>query len=76
MFDKPEWKDAPNYAEYLAQNYDGSWYWYSRKPINRNQKWEKQISSHESSEPSIKIKDWKNTIESRPNEFKIIDNCW
>lgn len=29
---KPPWKDAPEWAQWLAQNADGDWYWYADKP--------------------------------------------
>lgn len=30
---KPDWKDAPEWAEWLAMDADGEWYWYSKKPF-------------------------------------------
>ena len=30
---KPDWKDAPEWANYLAMDEDGYWCWYLRKPI-------------------------------------------
>ena len=29
---KPDWKDAPKWAKWLAQNDDGQWYWFENKP--------------------------------------------
>lgn len=29
---KPSWNDAPEFAEYLAMDSDGTWYWYEFKP--------------------------------------------
>jgi len=29
---KPEWKDAPKWANWLAQDANGDWYWYKEKP--------------------------------------------
>ena len=29
---KPNWEDAPNWAEYLAQDMGGMWFWYGEKP--------------------------------------------
>jgi len=28
----PDWKDAPNWAKYLAMDSNGNWYWYENKP--------------------------------------------
>lgn len=30
---KPEWKTAPDWAKWLAQDSDGCWSWYSEKPL-------------------------------------------
>lgn len=33
---KPDWKDAPEWADYLAMDGDGEWYWFEvepRKPV-------------------------------------------
>jgi hypothetical protein len=32
---KPDWKDAPEWANWLAQDSNGSWYWYQIKPVKR-----------------------------------------
>lgn len=29
---KPKWEDAPDWASYLAMDFDGQWYWYEKKP--------------------------------------------
>ena len=29
---KPNWKDAPKWARWLAQDYDGLWCWFQYKP--------------------------------------------
>lgn len=33
---KPDWKDAPEWAQWLAQNGDGEWYWHERQPVERS----------------------------------------
>lgn len=30
---KPDWKDSPNWAKYLAMDSNGVWNWFSHKPI-------------------------------------------
>lgn len=30
---KPDWKDAPEWAQWLAQDSDGEWYWFEVKPV-------------------------------------------
>lgn len=29
---KPNWKDAPDWANWLAQDYYGYWHWFEEKP--------------------------------------------
>ena len=36
---KPDWKDAPEWANYLAMDEDGYWCWYLRKPIREDDCW-------------------------------------
>ena len=36
---KPDWKDAPEWANYLAMDGDGYWCWYLRKPIREDDCW-------------------------------------
>lgn len=28
----PDWKDAPEWAQWLAQDSDGEWYWFACEP--------------------------------------------
>ena len=30
---KPDWKDAPEWAQWLAMDEDGVWVWYENKPV-------------------------------------------
>lgn len=30
---KPDWKDAPEWAQWLAQDSDGDWWWYAVEPL-------------------------------------------
>ena len=36
---KPDWKDAPEWANWLACDYDGVWVWYEKKPIKTESMW-------------------------------------
>jgi hypothetical protein len=29
---KPDWKDAPKWAQWLAMDSDGEWWWFEEKP--------------------------------------------
>ena len=65
---KPSWKDAPEWAEWLAQDEDGEWKWLAGLPGKYVDGW-----------TAVKIKgcckgialgDWRDTLERRPEEFK------
>jgi hypothetical protein len=36
---KPDWKDAPEWAQYVAMDFGGSWYWYEEKPEFKLSRW-------------------------------------
>ena len=36
---KPDWKDAPEWAQWLAMDEDGEWYWYENPPIETSGCW-------------------------------------
>lgn len=65
---KPDWKDAPEWAEWVAQDADGTWWFYGYKPRPwLGMCW---MTSHpmgrqhpHKSEPN---KNWRKTLENRP----------
>lgn len=36
---KPDWKDAPEWAKWLAMDADGHWYWFEGEPKLREDCW-------------------------------------
>lgn len=36
---KPDWKDAPEWAQWLAQDPCGDWFWYENKPYFGESEW-------------------------------------
>ncbi len=38
---KPSWKDAPEWANYLAMDADGIWVWYENRPEAEEYYWER-----------------------------------
>lgn len=64
---KPHWQDAPTWAQWLAQDEDGEWNWFSEKPrantlaepgywLGGNWMW---------AGPSPVSEDWNRTLEER-----------
>ena len=63
---KPNWEKAPEWANWLARDWNGSWCWYEKKPIIDDEKvqWLNQGGEME----EVFCKGWENTLEERPNE--------
>lgn len=37
---KPDWKDAPEWAMWLAKDFDGQWWWHDTKPsLDEDNEW-------------------------------------
>lgn len=36
---KPSWDDAPSWAQWLAMDKDGDWFWYEKEPDKFNRGW-------------------------------------
>jgi len=64
---KPDWKDAPLWAKWLAQDKDGSWCWFAEKPLcdELDEMWSNPGNS-KYSEVVTKNDAWQSTIEARP----------
>lgn len=64
---KPNWKDAPSWANYLAQDDEGDWYWFENRPEATPFGW-----SYNPNFPAGRIRksteqsDWQDTVETRP----------
>jgi len=62
---KPSWDDAPSWANYLAQNEDGQWFWYEKKPeisVNMGYFYATYPDKHEEASFSD---DWECSLEKR-----------
>ena len=65
---KPSWKDAPEWAEWLAQDEDGEWKWLAGLPGKYVDGWTAvKIKGHCK---GIALGDWRDTLEKRPEEFQ------
>jgi hypothetical protein len=59
---KPSWDDAPKWAQYLAMDDDGDWYWFENEPKFKGCGW----SAPGRSLYAGKHIDAKDTMEPRP----------
>lgn len=58
---KPSWKDAPDWAKFVAMDGDERWYWYETKPEWDDQK-NKYVTTGKYAATS------NGTLEERPSE--------
>ncbi len=67
---KPEWKDAPKWANWLAQDANGDWYWYKEKPEpdSANHIWHIVAKFGYKYRRALMpyVEKWYHTLESRP----------
>ncbi|TNH75411.1 hypothetical protein CF142_06370 [Aeromonas caviae] len=71
MQNKPSWKDAPEWANWLCQRDDGMWFWCVEEPRSSEDGWE---TKHEARAaypsgdqiPEYVLGDWRDTLERRP----------
>lgn len=60
---KPDWKDAPEWAQWLAMDDDGSWYWHETKPYIELGYW----YSDEAMAEIVSPINWTESLEGRPS---------
>jgi hypothetical protein len=61
---KPDWKDAPEWAQWLAMDCDGTWCWYQMHPMPCQGAWGTTFKYE-------KVKSeifWRDSIEARPGD--------
>lgn len=83
-----DWKKAPKWANWAAMDFDGSWYWFKKKPeIVRNALWDasgkhKEFTVIHTTECliqtlSAKRDDWKDTLQKRPKVVDVtVESCF
>lgn len=64
---KPSWVNAPEWANYLAMDKDGSWWWFEVKPSLKSSSWEiPSLSGFSIMQANDHLPDFEETLESRP----------
>lgn len=63
---KPDWGDAPLWAKWLAQNDDGQWFWYEKKPTIAPNMGYFFAEGRDRYEEATYADDWDKTLEQRP----------
>ena len=60
---KPSWDDAPEWANWLAMDIDGAWWWHNSKPVYSLGEWDSVGKSSRCSVPDARI--CEKTLEQR-----------
>jgi len=66
---KPDWKDAPEWASWLAQDSSGVWNWYTDEPEQNSSKkewWPRKDGDFAYQGSGRPNPNWRNTLEARP----------
>lgn len=70
----PNWKDAPDWANWLAQDGDGAWYWYEH-PVYTREDFDAWYEQHgfggridDAGVAAERNPDWRNTRHARPTK--------
>lgn len=70
---KPGWEGAPEWAELLAQDDSGEWYWYAAKPAHPGMKswWPAPGAKNAQCGKGEVLGDWRDTLEKRPEQAEF-----
>jgi len=60
---KPSWDDAPEWAQWLAKDKDGTWYWYEYQPIVAHGQW---YMTEDGRWEAVITDSWNDSLEPRP----------
>ncbi len=62
---KPNWRTAPEWANYIAMDPNGQWYWYEREPELKVDIWNNRFGKAELVGEHVY---WKDSLQERPIE--------
>lgn len=63
---KPNWNDAPEWAQWLAQDYVGRWMWHEEKPYTKEYIWYTPLRCYSANTDDEINENWQSTLEQRP----------
>ena len=71
---KPSWDDAPEWANWLAQDEDGEWWFFSAKPKVQSVSFDEQCSDIIAgyAKKGETLGDWRDTLEKRPEQDDFV----
>ena len=65
---KFDWRKAPKWANWVAQDKNGAWHWYSKKPVKLSTHWFPEGFTE--CESFFKVENWEEQIYERPKGEK------
>ena len=60
---KPSWDEAPEWANWLAMDESGNWFWYQEKPVDGNGCF---VANSSGKFALASYSDWEESLERRP----------
>lgn len=63
---KPDWRAAPEWAKFLAQDQTGRWHWYERAPIISEGYWAVPQPDSRWDDAEPELDSWEHSLEPRP----------
>ena len=66
---KPNWMDAPAWANWLAMDASGVWHWFQQQPRCDAQHFRAMEGFSQIADRSPKSKTWTPYLEARPSDF-------
>lgn len=63
---KPDWSIAPEWAEFLAQDDNGRWYWYEHEPECDDAGWYEECGQYKYEQTGTVFSSFEVTLEPRP----------
>jgi hypothetical protein len=64
---KPDWKDAPEWAQYVAMDSNRVWYWFEKEPAMKRFFWELNDGDWQ----AIPEAHWQDSLEKRPEKQEV-----
>ena len=62
---KPDWSNAPSWAQYLAMDEDGAWFWYENEPKQLLSCWDQNDGNFKRC-GMVEKNSWTDSLEARP----------
>lgn len=61
----PDWSQAPEWANYVAMDENGAWFWFSEKPRAGVEEWVNHAAQYEM---AVAAPDWTACLVKRPSQ--------